>query len=915
MFQKKQGLKMAGCVLTAACLITACGAPAGDGTAVDTTAGAPTEETEHEETVNPAAPAATYVIHTDTSALDASHAISDTLYGIFLEDINHALDGGLYAELVKNRSFEYGGIAGNHNKHGWGSYDETGVSLDFSIVDGTEDGSYLHENNPHYARLTNTGENARPGIFNRGYLDGMCLQDGGEYTFSVYLKSPDGYDGSVSVALLDKARLLASEEITGLTGQWQKYELTLQVDYSQTENGMEESSMTASGPSLLLQIGKGTVDMDMVSLLPVDTYRDLPVRRDLGEMLEALKPSFLRFPGGCVIEGRDEESMYSWKDSIGSGAQLTVGDVTTTGGVEVRPQSYSIWKGNQNHPYYTTYGIGFYEFFRLCETLDCMPVPVLNAGMTCQVQSPKYIVYDINSDEFRQCVQDALDLVEFCRGDESTYWGSVRTAMGHPEPFALKYIGIGNEQWQSEYFQHYRCFVDAFSQAAQENPQLYGDIRLIVANSTSSGDRVGWNYVEDCADWGDEVTALVDEHYYEPPTFFFTNTHRYDSYDRDCQARVFLGEYAAQSNTLEAALSEAAYMTGLEKNGDVVEMACYAPLFGNRLQSQWSPDMIWFDNTSAYGSVNYYVQQLYGSNKGVWNLPTELAVDTAASGGLSGKVGLGSWQTSVAYDNLTVTDNATEEVLYQADFEDGEIPGDMEIWKGDWSVKDGRLIQSHTGNPDDVNTGDSLYMGDTGWSNYTLTVEAEILSGAEGFLIPVCVQDAGNNLFWNIGGWGNTLSCLQIVSGGSKSGQVSGTVKNLTLQRGKTYTVKVVVEGGHVEGYLDDTKYLDYTYQAPMALYESASADENGDIIVKLVNPTDHGIMVDTLLEDFSADKYSGTAHVTVLSGDSLSAMNSFKEPEKMVPTTSELAVGASFTYEAPAYSLSVLRISASADI
>jgi len=945
MFQKKQNLITAGCLMTAAYLLTACGDPVG-GTAAggaqpdpaaelhaqesaqaDPAAGAHTQEniqadlaakvhandtTDKED----GSPAASYVIHVDPPATDETHAISDTLYGIFLEDINHALDGGLYAELVKNRSFEYGGIAGNQNKHGWSRVDTAEEFLDFSVIDGTEDGSCLHENNPHYARLTNASGDLRLGIYNKGYLEGMRVEDGVEYVFSVYLRSPYGYEGSVAVSLLDHGNFVAYQEITGITEEWGKYELTLQAARPKSNAGRTDSGAAAPvladpGTVLLLQIDKGTVDMDMVSLMPVDTYRDLPIRRDLGEMLEALKPSFLRFPGGCVIEGRDEESMYSWKDSIGNGAQLTIGDVTTTGGVEVRPQSYSIWKGDQKHPYYTTYGIGFYEFFRLCEALDCMPVPVLNAGMTCQVQSPRYLVYDVNSEEFRQCIQDALDLVEFCRGDASTQWGSVRIAMGHEEPFALKYIGIGNEQWQSEYFQHYRRFVDAFNEAARENPALYGDIRLIVANSTSSGDRVGWNYVEDCADWGDEITTLVDEHYYEAPSFFFTNTHRYDSYDRDSQARVFLGEYAAQSNTLEAALAEAAYMTGLEKNGDVVEMACYAPLLGNRLQSQWSPDMIWFDNSAAYGSVNYYVQKLYANNKGATNLPAELTVGTAAPDSLSGKVGLGSWQTSVAYDNLTVTDNTTGAILYQADFEDEGVLANMTIWEGDWTVKDGRLIQSHTGAPGDPNTGDSLYVGDTGWSNYTLTVEGEILSGPEGFLIPVCVQDAANNMFWNIGGWGNTVSCLQIVSGGSKSGQISGTVKNVKLQQGKVYNIRVVVDGSRMECYLDDTKYLEYRYEAPEALYESANMDENGDIIIKLVNPTGQAIPIDTRLEGFTAKQYGENMQVTVLSGDSLSAVNSFDEPEKMIPVTTKTPIRDTFVYEAPAYSLTILRIPA----
>ncbi|MDE5893652.1 MAG: carbohydrate binding domain-containing protein, partial [Acetatifactor sp.] len=426
MFQKMLNLKKAGCLLTAACLLTACGGPAdnaADGTLKDSQPVSASETPASSSTDSESRiPTADYVIHTDASALDASHAISDTLYGIFLEDINHALDGGMYAELVKNRSFEYGGIAGNQNKHGWTSVDSVKEFLDFSIIDGTEDGSCLHENNPHYARLTCTNADMQPGIFNRGYLSGMNLEEGKEYVFSAYLKSPDGYDGSVAVSLLDRGSALACQEIPNITDQWQKYELTFTIDASPAP--LEDAvgtNLEKTGTVLLLQIGKGTVDMDMVSLMPVDTYKDLPIRKDLGEMLEALNPSFLRFPGGCVIEGRDEESMYSWKDSIGSGAQLTVGDVTTTGGIEVRPQSYSIWKGTQNHPYYTTYGIGFYEFFELCEALDCMPVPVLNAGMTCQVQSPKYIVYDVNSEEFRQSIQDALDLVEFCKGDASTH--------------------------------------------------------------------------------------------------------------------------------------------------------------------------------------------------------------------------------------------------------------------------------------------------------------------------------------------------------------------------------------------------------------------------------------------------------------------------------------------------------------
>lgn len=906
MFQKKLKCMFFSAVLICSCFLTACSdtvTPSGsseEDISSDTSAtpqASPTEE--------PLAASdkltADYTVSTDTSSLDASYEISDTLYGLFLEDINHALDGGMYAELIKNRSFEYGPAAGKSNLHGWTTTDATGEALSFQAVNGTEDNSCLHEQNPTYCRITNTGSDYL-GIYNKGYLEGMSLTPGEDYLFTMYLKSAS-YTKQVQITLLDEAgNIYAQDYLTPEGTAWSKYQLTLTPS---TDFGTESTQLR-----MAVEIQSGTVDIDMISLMPADTYKGTSIRKDIGEMLESLNPSFLRFPGGCVIEGKDLESMYSWKDSIGNGASLTIDGVTTVGDVAVRPQGRSIWSGTQAHPYYTTYGIGFYEFFELCESLDCLPVPVLNAGMTCQIQSSKYIVYSLDSDEFKQCVQDALDLVEFCRGDETTAWGSVRIAMGHEEPFRLKYIAIGNEQWQSEYFQHYRAFVEAFNQAAEENPQMYGDIELIVANSTTSGDRVGWNYVSDCNDYDDYRTTLVDEHYYESPSFFFTNTHRYDSYDRDSQASVFLGEYAAQSNTLEAALSEAAYMTGLEKNGDIVKMACYAPLFGNKTQNQWTPDLIWYSNDSVHGSVNYYVQKLFAHNKGTTNLPTSLEIgEYASSSALSGKVGLGSWQTSVAYDNLTITDNATGEILYSCTFDDEAVLEDFTQHEGDWAIEDGRLVQYNTDSPADTNTGDVVYVGDTDWKNYTLTVEAEILEGAEGFLIPVCVENSNNNIFWNIGGWGNTVGCLQIVTGGSKSGQISGTVKNMNLTHGKIYTIKLVVEGDKITGYLNDMKYLEYTYTTAQSLYETASVDENGDIILKVINTTDTVAYIDTVLKDFNPDAFESTAQVTVLSGDSLSAVNSFEEPEKIAPVTLTWEIGEAFTYEAPMYSVNIIRI------
>lgn len=686
-------------------------------------------------------------VHTDASSPDESCLISDTLYGLFLEDINFAVDGGLYAELIKNRSFEYGTAAANENRHGW--VNENKDYLSFGIADGSTNGSFLNENNPHYAILSYNGLSSADfyyGIGNVGYLDGLAVTKGENYKISLYLKNTTeadlqvfekeenfigiagSYEGMVRISLRDTDGAVYAESfVEGVTDNWRKFETTLTPNASVNKN-----------LRLYVEIGVGSVCMDMISMMPEDTYQGLPVRKDIGEYMEALNPSFLRFPGGCVIEGKDKESIYNWKDSVGNGLIFTVNEEETVGDPAARPQGKDIWSGTKQDPYYTTYGIGFYEYFALCEALDCLPVPVLNAGMTCQVQSPKYTVYPLRSEEFKQCLQDALDLAEFCRGDETTKWGAVRIAMGHEEPFRLKYIAIGNEQWQSEYHAHYEKFVEAFETAAKENPALYGDIELIVANGTASGSTEGWSYLEDCPD---NITTLVDEHYYESPDWFLSNTKRYDAYDRTTQAKVFLGEYAAQSNTLQAALAEAAYMTGLERNADIVAMACYAPLFGNKKTNQWTPDMMFFSNDSLYGTVDYYVQKMFANNVGTMILPTELTL-----------------------------------------------------------------------------TGNEVYTDDKN----------------------------GNN----------------------------------------------------------DTK------EAAESIYETTSIDENGDMILKFVNVTETEIPISITLDAVNMADFSSAATVTVLKGDNLSDMNSFEEPEKLRPTEESMEVSKEFTYTAPKYSVSIIRIS-----
>ena len=500
------------------------------------------------------------------------HEISDMLYGIFFEDINFAADGGLYAEMVQNRSFEFTSLAQGNEKHAWRDVGD----IEAEVVTGDPEGG-LNCNNTNYMVMTNNTQDVLAGIANRGFLDGMAVEEGRSYRCSVWAKGLDGYDGQLYLMITEDGDSIGGAVIPQLTGEWQYYEVFIEPVRSAYKN-----------VELELTIAPGSVAVDMVSLFPVDTFkgRTNGLRADLAEKLEALQPKFLRFPGGCVVEGVTLELAYDWKDSIGvdeDGEPLYFNG--TYGDVAARKQGQNIWT-NENtssdrYPSYMSYGMGFYELFLLAEDIGATGVPVVNCGLCCMGQgngSGKAV----GTPEFQKYVQDALDLVEFCRGGTDTKWGAVRTAMGHEEPFALKYIGIGNEQWGANFFSHYEAFVEAFAEAREENPELYGDIELIFTAGVDDGDSGGEGYMaayEVAYDWhsGHPGAAMewfagaIDHHYYNTPNWFLEHTDYYDeeNYSRDVESmtdtrfgggiNVFLGEYAAQSNTLKAALAETSW--------------------------------------------------------------------------------------------------------------------------------------------------------------------------------------------------------------------------------------------------------------------------------------------------------------------------------------------------------------------
>lgn len=846
---------------------------------------------------------------------DEIHDISDLLFGIFFEDINFAADGGLYAEMVVNRSFEYTDLALNDALYGWNTVNGAKAEVRTSR-------SRLNENNPNYLVLTNTADTPA-GIENVGFLDGMSIENGKNYNFSVYAKAVDGYSGKLYVQLCSGGKVAGEGAIEKISSDWQKYTLTLNCTATDSENA-----------TLRVMTDKGAVMLDMISLFPEDTFkgRENGMRKDLGEMLEALEPKFLRFPGGCIIEGYNYETAYNWKDSIATGSNgLPLEFDGGYGNIAARRQGTNLWTNisatDDPYPCFMTYGLGFYEYFQLAEDIGAIGVPVINCGIYCQMRGKSGV--DMNSDEFRQYIQDMHDLVEFCRGDENTIWGKVRVSLGHPEPFELKYICIGNEQEGKVYFERYQVFLESFNEAKKNNPDLYEGLELIYSSGAFDGTH-GENYLKSYeyakeqlgdSDNAADFAGATDHHYYNEPEWFLKNTDYYDekNYTRTVDGmtdtlyggglQVFLGEYAARSNTLKAALAEAAYMTGLERNGDIVRMAAYAPLFGNLTATHWSPDLIWFNNHQVTGSISYYMQKIFSVNQGTKLLKSTLDGAKIEQKPLTGRVGVGTWYTSAEFDNIKVVSNETGKVLGSDKF---STP--LNFWwnwdnvseSKDFKIQGGKLVQTNTWMPY-TETGKVAYFGDTDWTNYTYTVEATKLEGEEGFIIPFAVDNTQNCYFWNIGGWGNTVSCLQMIENGAKS-KMMGTVKPCTIETGRTYEIKIVVDGTYVECYLDGELYAqhDFASEAEAEAYHVVSTDENGDIIIKIVNVTDSGRV---FAVDTNADvKSSATIHQ--VAGDSLANDNILGAVEDCI--MKEFTVdgfSSDFNYTVPAYSVTCIRL------
>lgn len=608
--------------------------------------------------------------------------VADGMIGLFFEDINYAADGGLYAELIENRSFEfldcYGDKGDYYTKPDWGY----GWNATQDFGQGRMEyvsGSPVDRANPHYLRFTAGA--AGQGFSNKAYR-GLFLEKGKEYKVSFYARMAS-YQGNLKVSVQKDGLCFAEASVACVhaeKGTWQKwirYETVL-IPQQDTEGALFVISLDQPG----------TVEFDLISMMPADAVAGV-FRKDLFELLKGLHPGFLRFPGGCIIEGNTLENRYRWKESVGR--------------IEGRRANFNRWavhNTNEENGWHTEYshynqtlGLGYYEYFLLCEMIGAKPIPVMNVGLACQYQS--YELVEPEDPAFAEFVQDALDLVEFANGAVDTKWGGLRAQMGHPKPFGLTMIGIGNEQWETKevrFFERYRAFEKAIH-------EKYPEMRLIGSagpDITSDRYEEAWEFYKKEAQENDNFCYAVDEHYYVKPEWFYEHTDFYDEYPRN--VKVFSGEYAAHpvsgmnrpdANTLGGALAEAAFLTGVERNADVVVLASYAPLFARAGYAQWSPDMIWFDEKCAYGTPSYYVQKLYGENMGTVTVPMDGQEKALRSEGL--------------YVNVSLDERTNELIVKAVNRNDAVKTLELALPEG-WEACGEISLQAIAGNEADYNS-------------------------------------------------------------------------------------------------------------------------------------------------------------------------------------------------------------------
>ena len=775
--------------------------------------------------------------------------ISQDLIGVFFEDINYAADGGLYAELVQNRSFEYYKVPGYVDLeplHAWSLVQKGGASAIMEI----ENAEPLNANNTKYLKLTIEKSGTEAGIKNSGF-DGIPVSGGEVYRYSVYLRSEKKYKQTFVIRIeTADGFVLGSDTINAITRKWEKYSGEITCSAS-----CKTANLTLVTP------GKGTFCFDMVSLFPKNTFknRENGLRKDLATAIAELKPRFVRFPGGCISHGRGLDNAYRWKESIGDVAE--------------RKPNWNTWG------YHQTYGIGFFEYFQFSEDVGAIPLPVVPVGISCQFRDRE--IAPLN--EMKPWIDDALDLIEFANGDVNTVWGKKRAEMGHPEPFKMEYICFGNEEDDIPEFR------ERFKMIADSVRKYHPEIKIIGTSGTNGWD-AHYNSLWDFSK--QEALDAVDEHYYVTPDWMLNNNHRYDNFDRN-GPKVFIGEYASWGDRLQNAIAEAAYLTGVERNGDVIQFTCYAPLLCHEDHNHWNPDLIRFDNTRISKTTNYYVQQLYSLYSGDEYVNSRITLEEGFDPYKDiyhGKIGVGTWKTQAEFDNIKVVSG--DNVLINEDFSSDSK--NWEVINGQFSVSDGVYAQGSN-----EESAWSVMNVPVNSDGYTYTLMAKKTGGSEGFLVPFGFKNAQDYYWLNLGGWGNTKYAVEKGSGKNKSTLLSipGSLENEVW-----YAVKIEVNKSTAKIYLNDE--LLFTVPAPVSPVTASVVKDvaKNRLIIKMVNSGSTYLKVNMNIDGMDLNQ---EARVISLTGEP-TERNSVLSPDLIVPSYEKVQVKNRFNYTLPANSFKV---------
>ena len=823
-----------------------------------------------------------------TITIDASKKeapVSSTLHGIFFEEISHAGEGGLYAELIQNRGFEEANIPQgmtlvndfivppqtpgftlpNHAVSDWKM--EWPVKSDYPAWSFKSNGSAalqisrtainpLNNATPHSLQVTisRADKNNSAEVINEGFW-GINVVKGDSYKLNFYLRS-NNYQGNVTAMLQDEdGNILAANTFSSAANkEWKKYSAVLTATKSDSKAKFVFSFNNT-----------GTVWLDFVSLFPSKTFmnRTNGMRKDLAQYIADLKPSFIRWPGGCFVEGITIQSAPDWRNTIGP--------------LEKRAETYSPWG------YYTSNGFGYHEYLQYCEDIGAAALYVFNAGVSCEYRSGTFIA----DDSLQPYIQNALDAIEYAIGPVTSKWGKVRAVAGHAKPFPLKYVEVGNEQSGPRYADRYNRFYDAIK-AKYPQMEIMASMGIGDVNTFTTKQM--------------EHIEYVDEHAYKAAGWAFTHFNHFDKYPRD-KWKMYVGEYATNAGVgagnMEASLSDAVYIMAMEKNSDLVKMSSYAPLLVNTNDIDWPVNLINFDDAKSFARISYYAIKMFNENKPTVNLATDVKIiqPQIKQPQFSGGIGLATWDTKTAYKDIEIIQNGKE--VFKSDF-----INDLDRWKmlrGKWEVQDSALVQIANG------AQQFAMLRDKTFDTYILKLKAKKLSGYNAFIIPFAVKDSNTFYRAHIGGYVNRVSMFEKVTNGYDVSNISATV-NLpdTIAANRWYDIELQVGVDTVKCFLDGKLLM--TYTEPDKLFAISGKDEkNGDIIIKVVNGYSTEMPVNIDLQHLSSA--GSTVKIITLSAPLLTDENSFEHPQQFIPHTVSKTSGERLSLTLNRHSINVIRL------